>query len=104
MLIEKPAAVMTFKLINGDEILGRKNNEKSTAEIVVISRPMKFMLTGTGGALISPLFTSNMSSGEMKVRSDHIVYSTPTDPGIAADYIQQISGIATPPAPNIVLS
>lgn len=103
MLIEKSNDVITFKLINGDEILGKRDNNKSTSEIVVISKPMKFMITPQGPGLISPVFTANITKSEISVRSDHIMFSIVTDPEVAADYNRQISGIATPPSPNILV-
>lgn len=103
MLIEKSNDVTTFKLINGDEILGRKDNKKSTAEIVVISKPMKFMITPQGPGLISPVFTANMTTSEMSVRADHIIFNTTTDPEVATDYIRQTSKLTTPPTPNILV-
>jgi len=102
MLIEnKKNEVITFKLINGDEILGRI--VANDVDTVTISRPMKLIIGPNGPGLTSPLFTADLTKGDLLIKTDHVVFSAPTESQIASDYIQQITGITTATSSMITL-
>jgi hypothetical protein len=93
MLINKgisPGEVITLKLNNGEELLGRFVEE--TANGVKISKPMALSVSPQGIGLVPFLFTVNPDT-EITVNYSSIVVQSATDKAFADQYIQSTTGI-----------
>lgn len=93
MLIKKsmaPGDVITLKLNNGEELLGRFVEENSSG--VKISKPMALSVSPQGVGLIPFLFTVNPEN-EITVNYSSIVVQSSTDKAFADQYIQSTTGI-----------
>ena len=93
MLIDKgisPGEVVTLKLNNGEELLGRFVEEN--AQGVKISRPMALSMSSQGIGLIPFLFTVNPDK-EITVSYTAIVVQAATEKSFADQYIQSTTGI-----------
>lgn len=93
MLIDKgisPGEVITLKLNNGEELLGRFVEENVHG--VKISKPMALSMSPQGVGLIPFLFTVN-SDKDITINHGAIVVQSPTEKTFADQYIQSTTGI-----------
>jgi hypothetical protein len=93
MLIDKDIStgdVVTLKLNNGEELLGRFVEE--TSHGVKISKPMALSMSQQGIGLIPFLFTVNPDK-DITVNHSCIVVQASTDKAFADQYIQSTTGI-----------
>ncbi len=93
MLIDKgisPGDVITLKLNNGEELLGRFVEENTKG--IKISKPMALSVSPQGVGLIPFLFTVNPDK-EITINFSSIVVYSATDKAFADQYIQSTTGI-----------
>jgi len=89
--------VVTFKLVNGDEIVAKVAEE--TEKSFVISKPCTVMPSQRGIGLLQSLFTSELSSN-ITLDKTHVMFHAPTQKEVESHYIQTTTGIQ--PASSIV--
>lgn len=93
MLIDKgmsPGEVVTLKLNNGEELLGRFVEENSHG--VKISKPMALSVSPQGIGLVPFLFTVDPDK-DITINHSSIVVQSATDKTFADQYIQSTTGI-----------
>jgi hypothetical protein len=92
MLIEKIETnqVYCFKLVNGDEVIGRLLSY--TDQHYEVSRPVTVLPSGQGIGLIQSLFSMRPDS-EVKISRDHVMIFCDIDPRMRDHYIQTTTGI-----------
>lgn len=94
MLIDKGLSiseVVTFRTINGDEILARLVEE--TADAYLVNKPLLLTANQQGMGLIPMLFTVNPSK-DIKIMKSGLLAISSTDADFAKQYIQNTTGIA----------
>lgn len=93
MLINKSLSkgdVVSLKLINGDEIIARFENE--TADEVTIDRPLALTMSASGLGMIPWVFLGDKETMTLKKSHVFVILASKTD---AADqYMQGTTGIA----------
>ncbi len=81
-----------FKLVSGDVILGRYNQEDLTNEKIVIDKPFQLMLDPTkGGVGLIPfeaIFTQ-IEPEQHEFKTEHIMYELPVHESFEKVYITQ---------------
>ncbi len=94
MLINKgftKGDVVSIKLINGDEIIARF--EQETTDDITITRPLALTLGGPGGLGMIPwMFLS--SKDEYTLRKNQLFVVAPSKSDAAKQYMQGTTGIA----------
>lgn len=93
MLIDKgttPGEVITLKLTNGEELIGRLVEEN--AHGIKISKPMALSVSPQGIGMMPFLFTVNPDK-EITVSYSSIVVHAATDKQFADQYLQSTTGI-----------
>jgi hypothetical protein len=93
MLISKSATVgevVSIKLISGEEIIARL--EEETATHIKVSRPLMVSLGAQGLGMIPFVFLAQ--SETMKLNIDHVMVLSPSKKDAADQYIQGTTGIA----------
>jgi hypothetical protein len=93
MLINKgttPGEVVTLKLTNGEELIGRLIEENTNG--IKISRPMALSVSPQGIGMMPFLFTVNPEK-EITINYSSIVVYTGTDKQFADQYLQSTTGI-----------
>lgn len=93
MLIDKgmsPGDVITLKLNNGEELLGRFVEEN--AHGVKISKPMALSMSQQGIGLVPFLFTVSPDK-DITINHGSIVIFTSTEKQFADQYLQSTTGI-----------
>jgi hypothetical protein len=93
MLINKKFSagdVVSIKLINGDEIIARYENE--TGDEVTINRPLALTLSKGSLGMIPWMFLSNTE--EYTIKKSHLFVMVSTKPDAAKQYMQGTTGIA----------
>jgi hypothetical protein len=93
MLINKgmtPGEVITLKLTNGEELIGRLVEENANG--IKISRPMALSVSPQGIGMMPFLFTVNPEK-EITINYSSIVVYTGTDKQFADQYLQSTTGI-----------
>ncbi len=91
--------VVSFKLTNGDEIVGRV--EQDNADSFRVERPCTVVPSQKGIMLISSLFTSEPDV-TVTLSKNHVLYHAPTVKEIQSHYIQVTTGIQTVPAGSVI--
>lgn len=103
MLLEKSkftnTDVVSFKLINGDEILGKYVKEDMVS--FTISRPVMLAMTKNGPAMAPIMMTVNPDN-EYTINKSAVMFNGITVKEIAEQYIFQTTGIQPVSAGSIV--
>lgn len=95
MLIKKgysASDVVTFKILNGDELVASIISEDST--VYMISRPMSVMPSQQGIGLVQSLFSVDPKT-DFPLRKDHVMLHSLTADAIADHYRELTTGIQT---------
>ena len=95
MLINKNAQqtvgdIVTFKLVNGDELVGKITDD--TTGSVTLSKPVNIVLTQQGPSF-APVTWSGDPESEVKIDRINILFSVPTDAQLTSQYIKLTMGI-----------
>lgn len=93
MLIEKTIKtgdVVSLKLINGDEIIARYENE--TADEITIERPLALTMSNNGLGMIPWLFLGDKNT--ISLKKSHVFCTVPSKKDAADQYLQGTTGIA----------
>lgn len=93
MLIEKPIAVgevVSLKLINGDEIIARFENESD--DEIKIDRPLALTMSAQGLGMIPWMFLGDKSV--ISLKKSHVFCMVPSKKDAADQYLGGTTGIA----------
>ena len=82
--------IITFKIVNGDEIVARIVEEQDGAFIVV--KPCTVMPSQQGLGLMQSLFTSDLSKN-ITLDKKHVMMHSPTVKDVQNHYIKTTTGI-----------
>jgi hypothetical protein len=105
MLINKSSKIesgdlATFKLVNGDEIVGTVE-EVSATEDYVLSNPMTVVPSQKGVGLFPSIMTGK-DKATVKLKSQHIMMCVLTTDELKSHYTQLVTGIVTAPQGLVV--
>jgi hypothetical protein len=93
MLVNKPYEenqIVSFKLVNGDEVVAKVVEEQ--AEAFIVSKPCTVMPSQQGIGLLQSLFTSSLDSN-VTLDKKHIMLHAPTIKDIENHYVKTTTGI-----------
>lgn len=93
MLIDKGFSqgdTVSLKLVNGDELIGRF--EEETDKEYKISKPMAVTLSGTGLGMIPWIFLGN--NDKVSFKKDHVFAVVASKKDAAKQYLEGTTGIA----------
>ena len=101
MLISKSNKIeagdlVTFKMVNGDEIVGIVENTFSNGDYIV-SNPMTVVPSQKGVGLFPSLMTGKDKS-EVTLKAQHIMMAVLTTDELKPHYTQMTTGIVTAPS------
>jgi hypothetical protein len=82
--------VVSFKILNGDEIVAKVVDE--TDDAFIINKPTTVMPSQKGLGLIQSLFTSEIEKN-IQLSKQHIMMHSPTVKDVEDYYIQTTTGI-----------
>ena len=82
--------VVSFKLVNGDEIVAKIVEE--TSDGFTVSKPCTVMPSQQGIGLMQSLFTSDLNKS-VRLAKIHVMLHSPTIEAIVNHYIQTTTGI-----------
>jgi hypothetical protein len=82
--------VVSFKILNGDEIVAKVIDE--TDDAFIINKPTTVMPSQKGLGLIQSLFTSEIEKN-IQLSKQHIMMHSPTVKDVEDYYIQTTTGI-----------
>jgi hypothetical protein len=82
--------VVSFKILNGDEIVARVVDE--TDDAFVINKPTTVMPSQKGLGLIQSLFTSEVEKN-IRLSKQHVMMHSPTVKDVENHYIKTVTGI-----------
>lgn len=91
--------IVTFKLVNGDEIVAKIIDESDTT--YVISKPCTVMPSPQGLGLIQSLFTSDLNKN-VPLEKNHVMLHSITIEAVQNHYIQTTTGIQPVGAGGII--
>lgn len=91
--------IVSFKLVNGDEIIARIVEDNDTQFIV--SKPTTVMPSAQGIGLLQSLFTSDLNNNVV-LEKIHVMIHSITAKEIHNHYIKTVTGIETVPAGKII--
>lgn len=92
--------IVTFKLVNGDEIVAKVLEE--TPNDFAVSKPCTVMPGPQGLGLIQSLFTGELNKS-VRLEKQHVMMHSPTVKDVVNHYIQTTTGIEPVSAGGIVL-
>jgi len=95
MLVKKsygPDTIVSFKLVNGDEIVARVQEERE--QEFVLNKPCTVMPSSKGLGLIQSLFTSDIDK-TIVLDKRHVMMHSQTVKDVESHYIQTTTGIVT---------
>jgi len=93
MLLDVPYKqndIISLKLTSGEEVIGRFENESSTA--VVVAKAMSLSINQQGVGLTPYMFSVDLDNS-FKINTSHIISIVKTTKEIASAYMQQTSGL-----------
>ena len=93
MLIQTPPQIndtISIKLISGEEVIARFDEQ--TADSIVLSKPMAFMMGPQGLGLV-PFMFSVSKDAKITIPLSAVVAQAKTVEDIAKQYIQQTTGL-----------
>ena len=102
LLTNKPYekdAIISFKLVNGDEIVAKVVEETDTKYIV--SKPCTVVPSAKGLGLIQSLFTSDLNKS-ISIDKSHVMLHSATIKDVEDYYIQTTTGITPATAGGII--
>lgn len=82
--------ILTFKLVNGDELVAKLVEEHDTG--FTVSKPCTVMPSQQGIGLIQSLFTSDLNKN-INLDKQHVMMHSPTIKDIENHYIKTTTGI-----------
>jgi len=82
--------VVSFKILNGDEIVARIVEE--THDSFIISKPTTVMPSQQGLGLMQSLFTSDLNKN-IQLSKNHVMMHSPTVKDVENHYIKTTTGI-----------
>lgn len=94
MLINKPLSaddVVTFKLVTGEEVIARLQEETDTA--YVVTKPMALAMGAQGVGLVPAAFSAELNT--VKFQKSHVILAALTRKEIIGNYIEGTTGIQT---------
>lgn len=94
-----PGEIYTFKLTSGEEITAKIFNR--FAESIEVTQPISMILGPQGLQMMPSLFSSNPDKN-VHINTATIVMQAETREDVRAKYIEATTGIATPPAKQII--
>ena len=83
-------AIVTFKLVNGDEIIAKVIENSMTGW--TINRPCTVVPSQQGIGLMQSMFTADINKN-IELRSDHVMLHAPVVKEIENHYFQTTTGI-----------
>ena len=92
-------AVVTFKLVNGDEVVAKVVEDTDTG--FVISKPCTVIPSQQGIALVQSMFTSDLNKS-ISIDKSHVMLHAPTVKDVENYYIQTTTGITPASAGGII--
>lgn len=93
MLIDKGISagdVVSLKLLNGDEIIARYENE--TADDITINRPLALTMGAQGLGMIPWIFLAAKET--MTIKKSHVFVMVPSKKDASDQYMEGTTGIA----------
>lgn len=93
MLLKKPitqGSVVSIKLINGDEIIARYEDE--TSDTVTVSKPLALTMGAQGLGMIPWVFLGDAET--VTLQKSHVFFVVPSKKDAADQYMQGTTGIA----------
>lgn len=91
--------IVTFKIVNGDEIVAKVLEE--TAGAFTINKPCTVMPSQQGLGLIQSLFTSDLNKS-ISLQKSHVMMHSPTVEDVRNHYIKTTTGIEPVTAGGII--
>lgn len=83
-------AIISFKLVNGDEIVAKIVEEQ--ADDYIISKPCTVIPSNQGLALMQSLYTSELNNN-ITLKKSHVMLYSPTVDQVKNYYIETTTGI-----------
>ena len=83
-------AIVSFKIVNGDEIVAKIVEE--TDDAYVVSKPTTAIPSHQGLGLIQTLFTSDLNKN-IRLEKTHVMMHAPTIEDVRNHYIKTTTGI-----------
>ena len=93
MLLKKPittGSVVSIKIINGDEIIARYEDE--TSDSITISKPLALTMGAQGLGMIPWMFLGDADT--VTLQKSHVFFIVPSKKDAADQYMQGTTGIA----------
>lgn len=90
-VIFKPGDIVSLKLTTSEEVVARLG-DTSNAEIVVLSKPMSFMMGPNGVGLI-PFMLSAGKEYKVSIPREHVLCMIEPDNNVGTQYQRQTSSI-----------
>ncbi len=91
--------IYTLKLVSGEEITAKILN--SFADCIEVQQPISMVLGPQGLQMMPSLFSANQDK-TVHINTATIVMQAETREDVKAKYIEATTGIATPPARQII--
>ena len=91
--------IVTFKIVNGDEIVAKVLEE--TAGAFTINKPCTVMPSQQGLGLMQSLFTSDLNKS-ISLQKSHVMMHRPTVEDVKNHYIKTTTGIEPVTAVSII--
>lgn len=91
--------IVSFKLVNGDEIIAKIIEDNPTQYLV--SKPCTAIPSNQGLGLIQTLFTSDLNNN-VKLDKQHVMMHAPTIKDVENHYIKTTTGIEPAGAGGII--
>jgi hypothetical protein len=91
--------IVTFKLVNGDEIIAKVFEE--TANGFTVNKPCTIMPSQQGIGLIQSMFTSDLNKS-IQLDKQHVMMHAPTVDDVKNHYIKTTTGIEPVTAGGII--
>jgi hypothetical protein len=92
-------AIVTFKLVNGDEIIARIIEENTSG--FTVNKPCTIMPSQQGIGLIQSMFTSDLNKS-IQLDKQHVMMHAPTVDDVKNHYIKTTTGIEPVTAGGII--
>lgn len=92
--------IVSFKLVNGDEIVAKMVEERADSFVVI--KPTTVIPSAQGIGLVQSLFTSDLSK-EIIVAKTHVMMHSATIKEMENHYIQTTTGIQPVSAGSIII-
>jgi hypothetical protein len=92
-------AIVTFKLVNGDEIIAKVLEE--TTNGFTVNKPCTIMPSQQGIGLIQSMFTSDLNKS-IQLDKQHVMMHAPTMDDVKNHYIKTTTGIEPVTAGGII--